>query len=135
MQYLIEQLLEDLNSYCECQISISRYPLSFISATSLYNLPTVRGFNSHPFFYKTFVDDSNTINIKLFPTYPNPPPVHDYQVPVYTVELKQLMDVNWDITMQKVRSFFIFMIRLEIVLIKVTNRCIFLKVITVKFRS
>ncbi|RUS23469.1 nitrogen permease regulator 2 [Endogone sp. FLAS-F59071] len=72
VQYLIEQLLEDLNSYCECQISIN---------------------------------DSNTINIKLFPTYPNPPPVHDYQVPVYTVELKQLMGVNWDITMQKIIEY------------------------------
>ncbi|RUS35583.1 hypothetical protein BC938DRAFT_474808 [Jimgerdemannia flammicorona] len=46
-------------------------------------------------------DVSNTINIKLFPTYPNPPVVHDYQVPVYTVELQQLIDVNWDITMRK----------------------------------
>ncbi|RUP50999.1 nitrogen permease regulator 2-domain-containing protein [Jimgerdemannia flammicorona] len=68
LENLIEQLLEDLNSYCECQIPINV---------------------------------SNTINIKLFPTYPNPPVVHDYQVPVYTVELQQLIDVNWDITMRK----------------------------------
>lgn len=50
----------------------------------------------------SFVDASNTINLKLFPTYPNPPVVHDYQVPVSTVDLKQMITPNWDLTVQKV---------------------------------
>ncbi|KAI8138520.1 nitrogen permease regulator 2 [Fennellomyces sp. T-0311] len=68
VQNVIEQLFEDLNTYCECQIPINA---------------------------------SNTINLKLFPTYKNPPPVHDYQVPVCTVDLKHMMTVNWDLTVQK----------------------------------
>lgn len=69
MYRVIEQLLEDLNSYCECQIPI---------------------------------DPANMINLKLFPVYPNPSSVSGHQVPISTVELSQVMDVNWDLTMQKV---------------------------------
>ncbi|KAF9941693.1 Nitrogen permease regulator 2 [Mortierella alpina] len=72
MQNLIEQLIEDLNSYCECQIPI---------------------------------DSANTINLKLFPTYPNPAPVYDYQVPISTVNLEALTDVNWDMTMQRITGY------------------------------
>ncbi|CDH51394.1 nitrogen permease regulator 2 [Lichtheimia corymbifera JMRC:FSU:9682] len=71
VQNIIEQLFEDLNSYCECQIPINA---------------------------------SNTINLKLFPTYPNPPVVHDYQVPVSTVDLKQMITPNWDLTVQKIAA-------------------------------
>jgi len=52
MYNIIEQLLEDLNSYCECQIPI----------------------------------------------------IYDYQVPICTVNLKALMDDNWDITMKKIAT-------------------------------
>ncbi|CAG8645889.1 7984_t:CDS:2, partial [Scutellospora calospora] len=45
---------------------------------------------------------ANTINLKLFPTYRNPPSVYYYQVPICTVNLKALMDGNWDITMKKI---------------------------------
>ncbi|KAK9722606.1 Nitrogen permease regulator 2 [Basidiobolus ranarum] len=72
LQGIIEQLLEDLNNYCECQIPINA---------------------------------ANTINLKLFPTYPNPPSVSDYQVPVCTVNLETLADLAWDMTMQKVIKF------------------------------
>ncbi|KAG0082884.1 Nitrogen permease regulator 2 [Podila epicladia] len=72
MQNLIEQLIEDLNSYCECQIPI---------------------------------DSANTINLKLFPTYPNPAAVYDYQVPISTVNLEALIDVNWDMTMQRITGY------------------------------
>ncbi|KAF9439036.1 Nitrogen permease regulator 2 [Entomortierella beljakovae] len=72
IQSLIEQLIEDLNSYCECQIPI---------------------------------DSNNTINLKLFPTYPNPAPVFDYQVPISTVNLEALTDVNWDMTMQRITGY------------------------------
>lgn len=48
------------------------------------------------------LDDSNTINIKLFPTYAPPPPVKAWHVPVSTVQLELLMDATWDLTMQKI---------------------------------
>ncbi|KAI9304058.1 nitrogen permease regulator 2 [Cunninghamella echinulata] len=69
VQNVIEQLYEDLNSYCECQIPINAF---------------------------------NTINLKLFPTYPNPPVVYDYQVPVTTMDINKMMSSDWDITVQKV---------------------------------
>ncbi|KAI8337709.1 nitrogen permease regulator 2 [Chlamydoabsidia padenii] len=72
VQNVIEQLFEDLNSYCECQIPINAF---------------------------------NTINLKLFPSYPNPPPVYDYQVPVTTMDVKNMMTSNWDITVQKVAKY------------------------------
>ncbi|KAI5850680.1 nitrogen permease regulator 2 [Tricharina praecox] len=48
------------------------------------------------------INDSNTINIKLFPTYAPPPPVKAWHVPVSTVQLELLMDATWDLTMQKI---------------------------------
>lgn len=51
-----------------------------------------------------YKDTFNTINLKLFPTYPNPQTVRDYHVPVCTVDIKKMMNPNWDITVQKVAS-------------------------------
>lgn len=48
------------------------------------------------------IDDSNTLNIKLFPTYPPPPPLYPYHVPLSTVRLDKLTDPNWDLTMLRV---------------------------------
>ncbi|KAI4224750.1 MAG: hypothetical protein L6R36_004437 [Xanthoria steineri] len=48
------------------------------------------------------IDDSNTLNIKLFPTYPPPPPLHPHHVPLSTVRLESLTDPNWDLTMLRV---------------------------------
>ncbi|KAI4132272.1 MAG: hypothetical protein LQ338_000824 [Usnochroma carphineum] len=48
------------------------------------------------------IDDSNTLNIKLFPTYPPPPPLYPYHVPLSTVRLDSLIDPNWDLTMLRV---------------------------------
>lgn len=45
------------------------------------------------------IDDANTLNIKLFPTYPAPPPLLPHHVPLSTVLLKKLVDQNWDLTM------------------------------------
>ncbi|KAG0214787.1 Nitrogen permease regulator 2 [Mortierella sp. GBA30] len=50
-------------------------------------------------------NSANTINLKLFPTYPNPAPVYDYQVPISTVNLEALTDVNWDMTMQRITGY------------------------------
>ena len=45
------------------------------------------------------VDDSNSLNIKLFPTYPPPPSISPHHVPLSTVQLDSLTDHNWDLTM------------------------------------
>jgi hypothetical protein len=49
-------------------------------------------------------DDLNTLNIKLFPIYPAPPPVRAWQVPLFTVRYQTFVDENWDLTMQRVRG-------------------------------
>jgi len=48
------------------------------------------------------IDASNTLNIKLFPTYPPPPPLYAHHVPLSTVHLENLVDENWDLTMLRV---------------------------------
>jgi len=89
---LIEQVLEDLNNYSECMIPISGFflALSYILTLGWLMMMMVG------------IDESNTINIKLFPTYAPPPQVKAFHVPVCTVQLENLMDVNWDLTMQRV---------------------------------
>jgi len=69
LQNIIEQLLEDLNSYSECQIPIN---------------------------------EINSINLKLFPKYPNPEVVHDYQVPVSIINLNNISDKYWDLTARRI---------------------------------
>jgi hypothetical protein len=48
------------------------------------------------------IDDINTLNIKLFPTLPNPAPVKAWHVPLFAVRIETMMDENWDLTMQRV---------------------------------
>ena len=51
------------------------------------------------------IDEVNTLNIKLFPTLPNPAKVRAWHVPLFTVHIESLMDENWDLTMQRVIPF------------------------------
>ncbi|KAK4695751.1 nitrogen permease regulator 2, partial [Lecanoromycetidae sp. Uapishka_2] len=48
------------------------------------------------------IDAANTLNIKLFPTYPPPPPLYAHHVPLSTVQLENLVDENWDLTMLRI---------------------------------
>ncbi|KAJ5466395.1 Nitrogen permease regulator 2 [Penicillium desertorum] len=48
------------------------------------------------------IDELNTLNIKLFPIYPSPPPVKAWQVPLFTLRYQAFMDENWDLTMQRI---------------------------------
>ncbi|KAA8648507.1 hypothetical protein EYZ11_010130 [Aspergillus tanneri] len=48
------------------------------------------------------IDELNTLNVKLFPVYPIPPPVRAWQVPLFTVRYQAFMDENWDLTMQRI---------------------------------
>lgn len=51
------------------------------------------------------IDDANTLNIKLFPCYPPPPPLLPHHVPLSTVRLQDLVDDNWDLTMLRILPF------------------------------
>lgn len=51
------------------------------------------------------IDDANTLNVKLFPCYPPPPPLLPHQVPLSTVRLQDLVDDNWDLTMLRILPF------------------------------
>lgn len=48
------------------------------------------------------IDTANSIDIKLFPMLPPPVNIKAFQVPLLTVKLHLLMDVNWDPTMVKI---------------------------------
>lgn len=50
------------------------------------------------------IDQFNSIELKLFPYYPNPPAVKDWMVPVALVQLARRFEDNWDLTMVKVRT-------------------------------
>ncbi|KAL9126329.1 MAG: hypothetical protein Q9217_004594 [Psora testacea] len=48
---------------------------------------------------------TSTLNIKLFPTYPPPPHLYAYQVPLITVKLDDMVDSSWDLTMCRILPF------------------------------
>lgn len=48
------------------------------------------------------LDTANSVDIKLFPILPPPMNIKAYQVPVSTVKLSSMVDVNWDPTMLKI---------------------------------
>ncbi|CAH2353577.1 nitrogen permease regulator 2 [[Candida] railenensis] len=51
------------------------------------------------------LDSANSVDIKLFPILPPPINIKAFQVPLATVNLEQLVDVNWDPTMLKILPF------------------------------
>jgi len=48
------------------------------------------------------IDRFNSIELKIFPFYPNPPAVHDWMVPLALINLSKRMEPNWDLTIVKV---------------------------------
>lgn len=50
------------------------------------------------------IDDFNSIELKILPFYPNPPPVRDWHVPLALINLSKRIEDNWDLTMRKVDS-------------------------------
>jgi hypothetical protein len=48
------------------------------------------------------VDNSNTINMKLFPVQTDPPPVKSWHVPIAKIRFEGIVDDRWDLTMRKV---------------------------------
>ena len=51
------------------------------------------------------IDELNTLNIKLFPTLPNPSSVKPWHVPLFTVRIETMVDENWDLTMLRIIPF------------------------------
>lgn len=51
------------------------------------------------------IDEANTLNIKLFPQYPPPPSLAPHQVPLAVVNLDNLKDDNWDLTMLRILPY------------------------------
>lgn len=47
----------------------------------------------------------DAINLKLFPVFPNPTPINDWDVPVALLELLSRVDGNWDLTMRRILPF------------------------------
>ncbi|KAJ3507271.1 hypothetical protein NLJ89_g6402 [Agrocybe chaxingu] len=51
------------------------------------------------------IDQFNSIELKIFPFYPNPPQVKDWMVPLALINLTKRIEENWDLTMCKVCKF------------------------------
>ncbi|KAJ7449926.1 nitrogen permease regulator 2-domain-containing protein [Mycena latifolia] len=51
------------------------------------------------------IDRFNSIELKIFPFYPNPPPVKDWMVPLALINLTKRIEDNWDLTMVKVCQY------------------------------
>ncbi|THH31136.1 hypothetical protein EUX98_g3045 [Antrodiella citrinella] len=51
------------------------------------------------------IDKFNSIELKIFPFYPNPPPVKDWMVPLALISLTRRIESNWDLTMVKVCKY------------------------------
>ncbi|KIK57702.1 hypothetical protein GYMLUDRAFT_246696 [Collybiopsis luxurians FD-317 M1] len=48
------------------------------------------------------IDQFNSIELKIFPFYPNPPAVQDWMVPIALINLVKRIEDNWDLTISKV---------------------------------
>ncbi|KAJ3796946.1 nitrogen permease regulator 2-domain-containing protein [Lentinula aff. detonsa] len=48
------------------------------------------------------IDQFNSIELKIFPFYPNPPAVKDWMVPIALINLVRRIEDNWDLTMAKI---------------------------------
>ncbi|OJT07836.1 Nitrogen permease regulator 2 -like protein [Trametes pubescens] len=48
------------------------------------------------------IDRFNSIELKIFPFYPNPPPVKDWMVPLALINLTNRIEPNWDLTIVKI---------------------------------
>jgi len=51
------------------------------------------------------IDELNTLNIKLFPTLPDPAKVKPWHVPLLTVRIETMVDETWDLTMLRIIPF------------------------------
>lgn len=50
------------------------------------------------------IDPFNSIELKIFPFYPNPPQVKDWMVPLALINIARRIEPNWDLTIVKVSA-------------------------------
>lgn len=97
---LCEMVAEDLNVYGECMIPIGTYInalICWIEGGEVGKAVLIFG---------GVIDDSNTINLKLFPTRPPPPPIVAHQVPLLTISLSSLQTpISSDLTLNRILPF------------------------------
>lgn len=129
MHGIIEQMFEDLNSYCESFIALPEAPHTRYLAVaddekegqrlpeeerrpeeqpalvgSLAAAPMLApGKREPPHGLGRTVREA--INLKLFNQYANPPRVQDWEVPVALLNVAGRVDDNWDLTMARVLPF------------------------------
>lgn len=90
---ILEQLYEDLNSYAETSIPVDQTK-PYVTTGQLQNA-RLEEFNS-------------SIEIKLLPFFCNPPPVHDWVVPLALIDLNkrtEKLETHWDLTIIRVIPF------------------------------
>jgi hypothetical protein len=93
---LCEMVLEDLNNYAECMIPIGMSKFTGGGGAE-------KGINNMLMWW---TDDSNTINLKLFPTRPPPPPILAHQVPLLTISLSSLQPpISSDLTLNRILPY------------------------------
>ncbi|KAG8774355.1 Nitrogen permease regulator 2 [Serendipita sp. 397] len=51
------------------------------------------------------IDRYNSIELRIFPHYPNPPIINSWDVPVPLIDITKRVEPNWDLTMRKVVPF------------------------------
>ncbi|KAI0797599.1 nitrogen permease regulator 2-domain-containing protein [Abortiporus biennis] len=51
------------------------------------------------------IDQFNSIELKIFPFYPNPPAVKDWDIPLALISLTRRVEDNWDLTIVKVCQY------------------------------
>jgi len=50
------------------------------------------------------IDLYNSIELRIYPHYPNPPPINAWDVPVPLIDIANRVEANWDLTMRKARE-------------------------------
>jgi len=53
------------------------------------------------------LDGPNVLDLRLFPSLPNPASVRDWDVPVPLVDLDAIKDLSWDLTLYRVLPYII----------------------------
>lgn len=100
IESLLEIVKEDLNNYGECMIPVGKSSYTLVPCLSTYRQQLFEDFARTQRTH-TRVDEANTINMKLFPYHPPPPPVRGWHVPVPKMKLMEIVDATWDLTLQK----------------------------------
>lgn len=99
VQNILEELIEDLNKYHECRIPIGGICGWLRGQVHIHRLTQ---FHPKPTF---FLDEINALNLKVFPKYPEPAEIHDYDVPILLVDIVSRENPSWDMMVRHLLPF------------------------------